>query len=230
MTPEERDFEFFKALSHPFRIKIIELLHENVELSYSEMLAALQIETGPLNFHLKAMGGLWAKKGDKYVLTDSGETAFKIIQEVRKPGKKVVGEPLKKHIILKRLTATLIDFAFFLGGPIFVALTFSVWMPFYRAGISAIELTFLVHSILFLTFLAFTAMETYNGQTLGKYYAGIRVLKDDGRKINLTEGAIRNIAKVYFLPLDVLAGLLFFRKYGYIRFSDYYVKARVFEK
>lgn len=228
MTPEEKDFEFFKSLSHPVRIKIIELLHENIELSYSEILTALQIETGPLNFHLKAMRGLWAKKEDKYVLTDAGEAAFKIIQELKKPDEKVIAT--KKNFVLKRLIATLIDYAFFLGGPIVVALIFSIWMPLYRAGISAIEFTFLVHSILFLTFLAFTAMETYNGQTLGKYLAGIRVLKDDGRKLNLTECAIRNVAKVYFLPLDVLVGLLFFRKYGHVRYSDYYIKARVFEK
>ncbi len=228
MNPEEETFEFFKALAHPYRIRIIELLHEDVELSYSEMLTALQIETGPLNFHLKSMGELWAKRDDKYVLSDAGELAFRMIQEVRRPEKKTA-EPVKSFI-LKRLTATLIDFALFLGGPALVALLTSVWVPFYRTGISAIEVTFLVHSVLFLTFLTFTAMETYNGQTLGKYYTGIRVLKEDGRKINLTEGAIRNVAKVYFLPLDVLAGLLLYRKYGYIRFSDYYIKARIFEK
>ncbi len=230
MTPEEKGSEFFKALSHPLRIKIIELLRENVELSYTEMLTALEIETGPLNFHLKTMGGILAKKGDKYVLTDAGETAFKIIQEVRKLDRKVSVEPIKKYFVQKRLIATLIDFAFFLGGPIFVASVVGIWIPLYPARMSAIEVTFLVHSILFLTFLAFTAMETYNGQTLGKYYAGIRVLKEDGRKINLVEGAIRNIAKVYFLPLDVLAGLLFYKKYGYMRYSDYYIKARIFEK
>jgi uncharacterized RDD family membrane protein YckC len=55
----------------------------------------------------------------------------------------------------------------------------------------------------------------------------IRVVKTNGDKINILESAIRNIGKVFLLPLDFFIGVLFYRKKGYIKFLDYYTQAKV---
>ena len=58
---ELKTVEFFKVLSHEIRTKIISLLHENIEMSYTEILRALNIEEGNLNFHLRKMKGFLGK-------------------------------------------------------------------------------------------------------------------------------------------------------------------------
>lgn len=77
--------------------------------------------------------------------------------------------------------------------------------------------------------IALTLMEAYNGQTLGKWIVKIRVIKESGRKLNFMESALRNVAKIFFLPIDMLIGIAFYRKKGHIRFVDYYIKAKVIE-
>jgi DNA-binding transcriptional ArsR family regulator len=52
---ELKAVEFFKVLSHEIRVKIISLLHENIEMSYTEILHMLNLEEGNLNFHLRKM-------------------------------------------------------------------------------------------------------------------------------------------------------------------------------
>jgi len=52
---ELKTIEFFKVLSHDVRIKIISLIYENIEMSYTEILNTLNLEEGDLNFHLRKM-------------------------------------------------------------------------------------------------------------------------------------------------------------------------------
>lgn len=87
---EERETEgderaFFKILSHPIRVRIIELLHENIELAYTDMLNILKLETGKLNFYLRGLRGLCKTTEDgTYVLTDKGKMAYDIVKRVNK--------------------------------------------------------------------------------------------------------------------------------------------------
>ncbi len=223
------EFPLLKSISHPIRARVIELLSENVELPYSEILNNLRIDSGQLNFHLRNMGGLITKEENgNYLLTSDGKIAsilLKKLHRLSQSGEEAV-EPAAG--ISKRALATLIDFTIFLFSPLVVVFIVSYWIPFYER-IDPVTVALFLHAIFALTFIVFVAMEAYNGQTLGKLALGIRVVKENGRKPNLMECVLRNVAKVYFLPLDFLLGVLFYRRKGYLRFSDYFTKVRVVE-
>lgn len=222
------EYELFKALSHPIRAKIIELIYENGELSYTEILTALKIDTGQLNFHLRNIRELYARTEDgNYVLNEAGKLGYYVIRGVKKHTNReeVAVEP--QAPVEKRVIAALIDYVTFIGSPFLFILFLSLWIPFGERGLDPVIVAQFVHAIFFLALLAMMSMETYNGQTIGKYIMKIRAVKETGRKINLVESIIRNVAKIFFLPLDLLVGLLFFRKQGYIRFADYYTKIKI---
>jgi uncharacterized RDD family membrane protein YckC len=220
------EFELLKAISHPIRARVIELLSENIELPYSEILRVLKIDSGQLNFHLRNMGRLITKgENGNYLLTREGKTASILLKELRRlSSSEQAVEPAAA--VLKRALAAAIDFSLFLFSPLVVVFIVSLWIPFYER-IDPVTVTLFLHAIFALTLVVFVAMEAYNGQTLGKFALGIRVIKENGRKPNLVECILRNVAKVYFLPLDFLLGVLFYRHKGYLRFSDYFTRVRV---
>lgn len=223
-----KEYSLFKALSHPTRSKIIEALHENIELSYTELLNILGVDTGKLNFHLKNMSGLFETTEDgTYILTNEGRIAYNVIKETKKFNAEEIQEP--QTSVIKRFIASAIDALIFLGTPIVVTILISIIfdIPFNYKNFNVLSFVSYMHAILSLTLVALVLMEMYNGQTIGKYIVRIRVLKVSGRKLNLIESAIRNIAKIFFLPLDVLVGMLFYKKFGFWRFADYYVKTKV---
>ncbi len=227
---ELKTIEFFKVLSHEIRAKIISLLHENIEMSYTEILHTLNLEEGNLNFHLRKMKGfveLTEKKN--YRLSEYGKITYSMLQGVDARLWKDANEIIKTDnmtfsasMLLRRITATLLDFTLFL---LFGATNFLIlknWLKF-----DAFAVIIYLQIVLLLAYVYFVIMETYSGQTIGKYVMKIRVVKTNGDKVNVLECAIRNMGKVFFLPLDVLAGMLFYRKKGYIKFFDYYTKTAV---
>jgi len=227
---ELKAVEFFKVLSHEIRVKIIALLHENIEMSYTEILHTLNLEEGNLNFHLRKMKGfveLTEKKN--YRLSEYGKITYGMLQEVDARLWKDANEIIKTDnmtfsasMLLRRTVAALIDFALFL---LFGATNFLIlknWLKF-----DAFAVIIYLQIVLLLAYVYFVIMETYSGQTIGKYVMKIRVVKTNGDKVNVLECAIRNIGKVFFLPFDVLVGVLFYRKKGYIKFFDYYTETMV---
>jgi uncharacterized RDD family membrane protein YckC len=128
------------------------------------------------------------------------------------------------QILMRRSIAALVDFTLFvfLGVVLFLVLNHGIKFDVY---------SFLVVIYLQLTlqfaYASFVIMEAYKGQTIGKYLMSIRIVKTNGDKITILESAVRNIGKVFLLPLDFLIGVLFFRKKGYIKFFDYYTKTTV---
>lgn len=221
------EFVLLKSISHPIRARVIELLSENVELPYSEILRVLKIDSGQLNFHLRNMSGLITKgENGNYLLSREGKTASILLKKLRglsQSGEEAI-EPTAQ--ISKRFLAALIDFSLFLFSPLVVVFIVSLWIPFYER-IDPVTVALFLHAIFALTLVVFVAMETYNGQTLGKFALSIRVIKENGRKPNLVECILRNVAKVYFLPLDFLLGVLLYKQEGYYRFSDRFLKLKV---
>ncbi|VVB91038.1 RDD family protein [uncultured archaeon] len=230
---ELKTIEFFKVLSHEIRAKIITLLQENIEMSYTEILHTLNLEEGNLNFHLRKMKGfveLTEKKN--YRLSEYGKITYSMFQGVDarlwKDAREIIkaddNKEFSVQIFVRRIGAALIDFTLFVfpGVALFFILGEGLKMEIH---------TFLMVIYLQLTlqfaYAAFVFMEAYNGQTIGKYIMRIRVVKMNGDKITIHESAIRNIGKVFLLPLDLLVGVLFFRKNGNIKFFDYYTKTTV---
>lgn len=81
--------------------------------------------------------------------------------------------------------------------------------------------------LIYLSLLYFTLFEGYRGQTPGKYFFSLRVEKIDGSKPTLIDITIRNLGKALVPHLDLVVGLFFLRRRGYLRFFDYYTETRV---
>jgi CheY-like chemotaxis protein len=134
-----------------------------------------------------------------------------------------------------RALATLLDVAIILfstGSLIYFYVFIADFWKLLRAGdffgvVSSFTNSILLYSNVFIgAWILFSALEGYKGETLGKYLLGLRVVKRDGSKINFPEAAVRNVGKVFLLPIDLLLGLKY-RKYGYFRFFDYYTRSTV---
>jgi uncharacterized RDD family membrane protein YckC len=223
----------FKVLSHPIRVRTIRALHENIELCYSEILNILNVDAGQLNFHLKNMQELYYKLNNgNYVLTEKGKFAYHLIDEVTKlEGEEVATAIEYPSALWKRAVATVIDTFLFVGAPSLVILSVSLIFPFHpETGTFALLFTVFLMLVMFLSLIVHVAMESATGQTIGKYVMKIRAVKESGRKLDLAESTIRNVGKIYLLPLDCLVGLLFYyRKNGYIRFTCYITRSKVID-
>jgi DNA-binding transcriptional ArsR family regulator len=80
---EEVDWSsLHKVLSDTTRRSILELLSEKEALSYTEIMTLLQVtNTGRLNYHLKALGGLVSKDDQgRYYLTEKGRLAVNLLR------------------------------------------------------------------------------------------------------------------------------------------------------
>ncbi len=79
--------EKFEAISHPLRIKILELLSKRA-MGFSELKRELGIESsGKLDFHLKKLKGLVILDEDgRYTLTKDGYSALQAVITIRKYG------------------------------------------------------------------------------------------------------------------------------------------------
>ncbi len=80
---EEVDWSsLHKILSDTTRRNVLELLAEKEGLSYTEIMALLQItNTGRLNYHLKALGALVSKDDQgKYSLNERGKLAANMLK------------------------------------------------------------------------------------------------------------------------------------------------------
>lgn len=79
---EEVDWSsLHKILGDITRRSVLELLSEKEALSYTEIMTLLQVtNTGRLNYHLKALGGLVSKDDvGRYHLTERGQLAVNLL-------------------------------------------------------------------------------------------------------------------------------------------------------
>lgn len=244
--------ELFGMLGHRFRIAILDLLHENVELSYTELLDMLGIDEGLLNFHLRKMRKLVKTTEAKtYMLSDLGKMAHALIQTVQISSNVseeplLVGLPsppvLSVDMVARRVLAFLVDVAIlvvstglFFDKSFLAFLSSALQLQFSHLFLPELSYqTIASYShIFFAAYIIFTVLEAYKGQTLGKFLFKIRVVKvrvapDIRGRISLMDSAVRNIGKVFLLPLDLLLGLaLYSRRGGYLRFFDYYTRTTV---
>ncbi|MGQ4832965.1 MAG: RDD family protein [Candidatus Asgardarchaeia archaeon] len=247
-SDDSQIYSFFEALTHPLRVKILLLLHENNKMTYSQLLESLGVDTGKLNFHFKKLGALIEKTEDGfYKLTGKGILAISAIQAVREH--LGVGISLYEHFKSftgRRLGAWFLDiilvYVVAIGSIDFTMIP--VMIPFlsYTVLIPAMiykPLTYLFSFNLLTTtsteqvisiyyrsilWIYWTMLEGYRGQSIGKMLFEIRNVKTDGSPVQLTDSAITSFGKAFLLPLDILLGIgLKIRKKGYfLRFTEYY--------
>src|SRR4030042_4837812 len=103
-------------LSHPLKRDILLGLDEKVELSFTDFMNMLNVDTGKLSFHIRSLEGfLEQTPTGKYRLSRLGENAVVFIKDIEAWA--VEADVSKKTSILpvatfkKRACAFLIDFA-----------------------------------------------------------------------------------------------------------------------
>jgi uncharacterized RDD family membrane protein YckC len=246
--PKERlteSHDIFEIMGHKVRRQIISLLHESIEMSYTELIKSLKIDEGLLNFHLRKMKQLLEQtEQNTYTLSPQGKISHDLIHRLEsKLAAAVTASHVAKQapklaadILIRRITAWAIDTLaiFVLTG---LVLESRIWVfvtMIITLNVSLFDFADLMYLLLhthghviLVAFGTYTAMEAYKGQTLGKYVTRIRVVKADGRKLSPIESLIRNVGKVFLFPLDIGIGLIFFTRYGYLKFFDFYTDAVV---
>ncbi len=229
----EQQDDIFRILSHPVRRSIVLLLHERIEMTYSELLRELKLEEGLFNFHLRNMRPLLeTTENGSYILSKTGRLAYELIKRASREQQLndvlPTPPPLNKDIVTRRVSAFLIDvLVFFIATGAFLDPNIHHLIQLHWLDVQqhATEIILAYSHIFFAAFITFTLLESYKGQTLGKFISGIRVVSVSDRRLTLIESGIRNIGKVFLLPIDLLIGLSYYRK-GYIRFFDFYVKCK----
>lgn len=203
----------FKVLSHPLRVRVLELLSEQ-RMRYTDILEELGVETGKLNFHLRKLDGYVDTEDDTYALTERGVEALRTAEDaeqVTRAAPVIWSTPSLEAAPTQRLKALTIDVALFVGIPFLASLLVMLSIPvqlsasdpllYLMAGWNPGE--HLLTGTLLL--LAATAVgEAYSGATPGKSVVGIRVVRGDGPP-PLSVSLARAFVTVYLLPLDFLA-------------------------
>jgi DNA-binding transcriptional ArsR family regulator len=246
--------DFYRILNHPARRLILRLLHDRIELTYSELLADVKMDEGQFNFHLRLVKKLTEVTSDgKYHLSRQGNIAFEMMaiveREMGTSSSFMEAPRLTGGMVVRRISAFLLDIFVFLFvsgvladpflyqsiGSLIQHLTdfvnFQPWFVhpehFPLMGETIFRVIEGYSHIFFAVYIAFTLFDAYKGQTPGRYLLGLRVVTVSGRRLSIVESGIRNVGKVFVLPLDLLAGILFYRRRGYLRFFDFYTQSVV---
>ncbi len=228
-------------------------------MSYSELLQETKIGDGTLNFHLKKLTKLLthSSKG-AYMISERGKLAIQVMKNIRRAlDEDSLSEvasrppPLSINLVGRRIIALLLDalIFFIFTGIFFDPMLYSVlieftthmsalfglypWVIHYEhlavIGDLAYRTVSVYAHIFFAVYIFITLLKAFKGQTPGKYFLGIRVVKVNGEKVGMIESGIRNAGKVFLLPLDVAVGVIFYGRKGFIRFFDYYTGVTVEE-
>lgn len=229
---EEAVSRILSVLSHPLRRAILLNLSEKGELSFTDLMNLLEVDTGKLSFHVRVLTGFIEQtRTGKYAVSKVGENAIRVIRELETWAVEVdsaqKGTRLPIASFMKRTIAFLVDLAIMLGFFIATAtvtnlLSFlAIGSPF-RPDIS----NFLL--FLMLCWVYFALLEGFAGQTIGKRILGLKVVRTDGKRLFYDHAAVRNIGKAFLLPFDLLIGLGL-RDERYIRYFDKFAGTTVID-
>jgi uncharacterized RDD family membrane protein YckC/DNA-binding transcriptional ArsR family regulator len=211
-------------LSHPVRREILLKLDENVELSFTDLMNALNVDTGKLSFHIRSLGGFLEKAPTgKYQLSKLGENAVVFIKDVEAWA--VEADVSRKTSVLplaaltRRMYAFLVDFATTLGVFLVTSLATNLLSSLTLGVGFRVDLPNIILCLV-LFWIYSTLFEGFAGQSVGKRIFGLKVVRLDGKRLLYDNAAIRNFGKAFLLPFDLLFGYRLKDK----RFARYFDK------
>ena len=209
MAIEEKNVsKIFLILSHNLRRDILILLNEKGELSFTDLMNELKVDTGTLSFHIRNLKQfLEQTKSSKYKLNKLGQSALRLIKDVEAIN--IEADFIEKQSSLriaskkKRTAAFLIDAA--VAFTITIATTLIANVDIIFSGNFNLDLNI----ILFIAFLWIysSLLEGFSGQTLGKALFNLKVVTITGKKLSYDGAVVRNFGKAFFLPFDLIIGL-----------------------
>ena len=231
---QESVSKILSILSHPLRREILLNLNEKGEVSFTDLLNLLKVDTGKLSFHLRSLEAFIEQTPTgKYKLSKAGENAVRIIRDVE--GWAEVSDVQRKRSKLplasfkKRVYAFVIDFA------IMLAITMAIIFLPEAPSISVKSLMSGGFStVLFVTigllWLYSTLLEGFNGQSIGKRIMRLKVVRTDGKKMNYDYAAIRNFGKILpLLPFDLVIGIWRIPDKAFMRYFDKFAGTTVID-
>jgi len=203
--------KILSVLSHPLRREILINLSEKSECSFTDLMNALNVDTGKLSFHIRSLEGfLEQTPAGKYKLNKVGENAIRLIKDLETWA--VEAEVAKKTSALplatfkRRALAFLIDFSMTLAITILITLPNALSL-ITVGGAFHLDVNIIVFLTLALLWIYSTLLEGFAGQSLGKRIVGLKVVRIDGKKLFYDHAAVRNFGKAFLLPFDLLIGL-----------------------
>jgi len=203
---EDSVTKILSVISHPIRRDILNLLSEKGECTFTDLLNALEVDTGKLSFHLRTLQAFTEQtKSGKYKLSRTGESAVRVIRDVESWAEVAdvqrKADQLPLASLKRRVYSFLIDLALIL------MITSLFALPELFFDLQNIDITILVFMPILLLWGYSTLLEGFNGQTLGKRVVGLKVVRTDGKKLSYDHAAVRNFGKAFLLPFDLLVGL-----------------------
>jgi uncharacterized RDD family membrane protein YckC len=204
---QENVSKIISVLSHRIRREILLILCEKGENSFTDLMNALNVDTGKLSFHIRSLAPFMEQTpSGKYKLSRSGESAVRIIRDVESWAEVADVERKATQLPLasfkKRAYAFLIDFAIMIMITSLLLLEIVVSLASGNWFSLTLNLLFLALGLLWIYS---TLLEGFSGQSLGKRAIGLKVVRTDGKKLSYEHAAVRNFGKV-LLPFDLLFG------------------------
>lgn len=228
-TNQENVSKILSVLSHPLRREILLNISERGECSFTDLMNALSVDTGKLSFHIRVLlPFLEQTSTGKYRLSKVGENTIRLIRDVESLSVEAEvstkGSMLPLANLRKRTLAFLIDFAITFG--VFVALpnVFSV----ISKGVGFLLDFNVIALFLILLWVYFTLLEGFAGQSLGKRFVGLTVVRVDGKRLFYDHTAVRNFGKAFLLPFDLFFGLRL-KDARFIRYFDKFAGTTVID-
>ena len=227
---EDSVSKILSTIAHPLRRDILNLISDKGECSFTDLLNALQIDTGKLSFHLRSLSPfLEQTTAGKYKLNHAGENAIRVVRDVASWAEVAdiyrKAEQLPLASFQKRVYAFLIDFALMLLITSFLAVP--EFVPALFGNVLNLDFTVLPFIVIGLLWVYSTLLEGFNGQTLGKRMLGLKVVRTDGKKMTYDHAAIRNFGKAFLLPFDLLVGLKHEKRF--LRYFDKFAGTTVID-
>jgi DNA-binding transcriptional ArsR family regulator len=125
--PEEETYSLiYTSLKHPIRRKILRMLKDK-PLTFSEILEAVDIDSGHLSYHLENLGDLITHSPDgKYQLSSIGAAAVELMGGVEEHSHELSKPNLKLTQIFAKVYPLLLSAALIIAGLYFISFTTTV--------------------------------------------------------------------------------------------------------
>lgn len=207
---QESISKILTVLSHPLRRGILLSLSEKAELTFTDLMNSLNIDTGKLSFHIRNLAGLIEHTPTgKYRLTKTGENATRLIKDLETwtvEAELARGTSMLPLATLKKRTyAFMIDFALVLSVFAVTALMTGVFSLVTSGGGFRLDVNVILFVMVFWVYS--TLLEGFGGQSLGKRIIGLTVVRIDGKRLSYDHAGVRNLGKIFlFLPFDLFFG------------------------
>lgn len=219
---DENISKILLILSHKIRRDILLILLEKKELSFSELMNILEIDTGKMSFHLRNLKlFLDQTPTGKYKLNKFGQQALRILKDIEALSTDVDFLENKSSRYVAKFSKRALAFVVDMG----VTFTILVTVTLIAEVIVLFTGQFLFHQNFFLFLVLLwiysALLEGYAGQTVGKYLFMIKAVSITSRKLSYDAAAVRNFGKCFLLPIDLLIGLRLDDK-RFIKFFDKY--------